>query len=110
MVRGAPGRVRRSDGESLRARRGARRIVIAQLPKDWPNHIGRRVTMRWSNHDDGDTHSELYGVLQSVFESDGGQVLKVLDKRGQTHTVPVEDIVAARVRRRPGSGLPIPPF
>ena len=54
--------------------------------------------MRWVNHDDVDTHSELYGVLQSVFESDGGQVLKVLDKRGQTHAVRVEDIVAARIR------------
>ncbi len=53
--------------------------------------------MRWLNHDDG-TQSELYGVLQSVFESDGGQVLKVLDKRGQTHTVRVKDIIAARVR------------
>jgi hypothetical protein len=54
--------------------------------------------MRWLNHDDGDTHSELYGVLQSVSDSDAGQVLKVLDKRGQTHIVRVDDIVAARIR------------
>jgi len=54
--------------------------------------------MRWRNHDDEGTNSELYGVLQSVFESDGSQVLKVLDKRGQTHIVRVDDIVAARIR------------
>ena len=54
--------------------------------------------MRWLNRDDKGTQSELYGVLQSVFERDGGQVLKVLDKRGQTHIVRVEDIVAARIR------------
>ena len=54
--------------------------------------------MRWLNHDEEDTQSELYGVLQSAYESDGDEILKVLDKRGQTHTVKVSDVVAARIR------------
>jgi hypothetical protein len=54
--------------------------------------------MRWRNHDEAETQSELYGVLQSVFESEGDQALKVMDKRGETFTVKVSDIVAARIR------------
>jgi len=54
--------------------------------------------MRWLNHDENDTQSELYGVLQSADETEGGEVLTVLDKRGETHTVKVSDIVAARIR------------
>jgi len=54
--------------------------------------------MRWTNHDEAGTHSELFGVLQSVFESEGDQTLKVVDKRGETHIVKVADIVAARIR------------
>ncbi|MGH2699077.1 MAG: hypothetical protein ACRDJL_07750 [Actinomycetota bacterium] len=53
--------------------------------------------MRWLNRDEQETHSELFGVLQSVSEQDGEQILKVVDKRGQTHIVRVRDIVAARV-------------
>jgi len=54
--------------------------------------------VRWLNHDEADSHSELFGVVQSVFEIEGDQALKVMDKRGQTHTVKVADIVAARIR------------
>jgi hypothetical protein len=53
--------------------------------------------MRWENRDAEQTHSEVLGVLQSVSEREGDQVLKVMDKRGQSHTVRVTDIVAARV-------------
>jgi len=97
VVRGAPGRIRRRHGESLRSRRGARRAVIAELPENWSDHVGRRVTMRWVNRDAERTHSEVFGVLQSVSDPEGDPVLKVMDKRGRSHTVRVKDIVAARV-------------
>jgi hypothetical protein len=54
--------------------------------------------VRWLNRDEADSHSEAYGVLQSVIESDGGQALKIMDKRGQVHIAKVDDIVAARIR------------
>jgi hypothetical protein len=53
--------------------------------------------MRWVNRDAEETHSELFGVLQSVSARDDEEVLKVMDKRGRSHTVRVRDIVAARV-------------
>jgi hypothetical protein len=54
--------------------------------------------LRWLNHDEADSHSELYGVLQSVVDGEGSQALKIMDKRGQIHIVKVADIVAARIR------------
>jgi hypothetical protein len=53
--------------------------------------------MRWVNRDAERTHSEVFGVLQSVSDPEGDPVLKVMDKRGRSHTVRVKDIVAARV-------------
>ncbi|MGH2701390.1 MAG: hypothetical protein ACRDJ2_06380 [Actinomycetota bacterium] len=49
-------------------------------------------------HDEEHEHTELLGVLQAVAaEPDGPQVLKVMDKRGQTHVVAASDIEAGRV-------------
>jgi hypothetical protein len=54
--------------------------------------------MRYRLHDDEHEHTELLGVLQAVTAvPDGSQVLKVMDKRGQTHVVAAADIEAVRV-------------
>jgi hypothetical protein len=53
--------------------------------------------MRWMNRDAEQAHSEVFGVLQSVSEGDADPILKVMDKRGRSHTVRIKDIVAARV-------------
>ena len=54
--------------------------------------------MRYRLHDASHEHTELLGVLQAVTaEPLGSQVLKVMDKRGQTHLVTATDIEAARV-------------
>jgi hypothetical protein len=67
-------------------------------PADWAPHIGRKVTMRYLLGRGDHPHTELVGVLQAVYEGeDGVAMLKVLDKRGETHHLRQADVVAAKI-------------
>lgn len=71
---------------------------MAEPPQDWTPHLGRKVSLRYVLHDSSVPQTEVLGVVQALStESDGATVIKVMDKRGQTHVVYQRDIVAAKV-------------
>src|SRR5918996_6656193 len=75
LVRGAPGRLRRSDGEPVGALGGARRVgrVAAPAPQEWRKLLGRKVSLRARNPgSDGPPFTEAIGMVQSVAADDQG--------------------------------------
>lgn len=71
---------------------------MAEPPQDWAPHLGRKVSLRYVLHGSTVPHTELVGVVQGLSaDPDGLPLIKVMDKRGQTHVVHQRDIVAAKV-------------
>lgn len=67
-------------------------------PEDWSPYLGRKITLRYVLGEVSGRHTELLGVLQSVgTERHGASTIKVMDKRGWTHEVPQQDIVAVKI-------------
>jgi hypothetical protein len=66
---------------------------------DWQAHLGRKVSIRFHVRDDpAYPFSEAIGVVQSVAENaDGDVILTLIDRRGITRSVPIDDIIAAKL-------------
>ena len=67
-------------------------------PEDWSPYLGRKLTLRYSLTEEADRHTELLGVVQGLgTDAQGRSTIKVMDKRGWTHEVPQQDIVAVKI-------------
>jgi hypothetical protein len=68
-------------------------------PDVWRAHLGRKASMRLRNPGDPlNPFTEAIGVIQSVdHHPRTGWSLTVVSKRGETRTVAIEDVLAAKV-------------
>ena len=64
---------------------------------DWKPHLGRKVSLRYRLDDPEHPFSEAIGVIASVAGDDGGQSLTILTRSGGSKTIPVADILAAKL-------------
>ena len=65
---------------------------------DWRRCLGRRVSLRYRLHDDPEhPFSEALGSVQSVTSDKERVVVTLVDKRGKTFDIALEDIEAAKV-------------
>ena len=72
----------------------------SRAPDVWRRHLGRKVSLRYRLHDGGSAHpfSEAIGMVASVRSDPGSPAeIHVVNRRGVSSTVPLEDIVAAKV-------------
>jgi hypothetical protein len=61
---------------------------------EWNRLLGRKVSVRYRLHDDPDhPFSEAIGVVMSV-EDD---IVQIVTKRGETRSVPIDDVLASKV-------------
>lgn len=71
---------------------------MAEPPPDWTAHLGRKVSLRYLLHDSAVPQTEVLGVVQALStDAEGLTVIKIMDKRGQTHAVYQRDIIAAKL-------------
>ena len=87
----APTHLRRSAEASNSA-------VANEPPHDWKPFLGRKVSIRFRLEDDPrHQFSEAIGVIQSVIDEDGGQVIEIIKRRGEVVSVAVDAILAAKM-------------
>ena len=71
---------------------------MAEPPPDWRPHLGRKVSLRYRIAGDPEhPFSEMVGVVQSVGWAEGHEVLTLVGRRGRVETIPVRDVLAARL-------------
>ena len=71
---------------------------MPEAPKDWSEHLGRKVSIRYRLHHSDHPFSEAVGVVAAVAPGpDGHTSLAILDRRGQTISVAASDILAAKL-------------
>ena len=72
---------------------------MAEPPSDWRPYLGRKVSLRYRLHDDPrPPFSEAIGVVASAeVDARGVERLQVFTRRGQVVSIPVDDIVAAKL-------------
>ena len=60
--------------------------------------MGRKVSIRYALRDDEHPFSEAIGVVMEVGpDPEGGQVVKILSKRGMVTEVATRDVIAAKL-------------
>lgn len=71
---------------------------MPEPPADWVQLLGRKVSIRYRLHDSHHAFSEAIGVVQSVTPpGDDVARVTVVNRRGEARSVPIEDIVSAKV-------------
>ncbi len=71
---------------------------MPEFPKDWSEHLGRKVSIRYRLHDSDHPFSEAVGVVAAVAPgSDGHTSLAIVNRRGETLSVAASDILAAKL-------------
>jgi ribosome maturation factor RimP len=72
--------------------------VANEPPRDWTPFLGRKVSIRFRLEGDPQHEfSEAIGVIQSVTDTDGGQRIEIVKRRGQVVSVPAPHILAAKM-------------
>ncbi len=73
--------------------------AVAEPPRDWHEHLGRKVSIRYRLDDDRDYRfSEAIGVVQAVGPDGKGDVtVTILSRRGDVVTVRAADVLAAKI-------------
>ncbi|MDQ5814920.1 MAG: hypothetical protein M3516_01305 [Actinomycetota bacterium] len=72
----------------------------SRAPEVWRRYLGRKVSLRYRLHDDDSAHpfSEAIGMVASVRSESGSRAeIHIVNRRGASSTIPLEDIVAAKV-------------
>ena len=64
---------------------------------EWKTLLGRKVSIRYRLHGDPEhPFSEAIGVVMSVADSDQGEQIKILTRRGDEVVVGAEDVLAQK--------------
>jgi len=71
----------------------------SRAPEVWRRYLGRKVSLRYRLHDDSaHPFSEAIGMVASVRSDSGSPAeIHIVNRRGVSSTVPLEDVVAAKV-------------
>ena len=70
---------------------------MAEPPESWKPFLGRKVSIRFRLHDDaGHRFSEAIGVVMKVADSERGERVTLVTKRGETVEVSSDDVLAAK--------------
>ncbi len=72
---------------------------MAEPPADWAPYLGNKVSLRYRLRGDPQhPFSEAIGVLASLEDApDGARLLRIFNRRGNQISVPVDDILAAKI-------------
>jgi hypothetical protein len=69
---------------------------MGEPPRDWKQHLGRKVSIRYRLHDDPDhPFSEAIGVVMAIHDDDAR--IDLVSRRGELVSVAIDDILAAKV-------------
>ena len=60
-------------------------------------YLGRKVSIRYRLNEGDHPFSEAIGVVQSVREGEDGQLVEILNRRGEVASVAARDVVAAKL-------------
>ena len=67
-------------------------------PVDWKQRLGRKVSVRFRIHDDPEhPFSEAIGVVSSVTDTDGTEIVTIVDRRGVSTHIPARDLLASKL-------------
>ena len=70
---------------------------MAAPPEKWKPLLGRKVSIRFRLHDDPEhPFSEAIGVVMKVADSERGERVTLVTKRGETVEVSSDDVLAAK--------------
>jgi hypothetical protein len=65
---------------------------------DWKQRLGRKVSVRFRIHDDPEhPFSEAIGVVSSVADAGGNEVVTIVDRRGGVTEIPAPDLLASKL-------------
>jgi hypothetical protein len=65
---------------------------------DWKKALGRKVSLRYRLRDDPEhPFSEAIGYVQSVVTESDKSVVAIVNKRGETTSIAIDDIEAAKL-------------
>ena len=69
--------------------------------EDWRSLLGRKVSVRYRLHGDPEhPFSEAIGIVMSVKpDESGAAAVTIVDRRGDTATIPIEDVLAGKAWR-----------
>ena len=75
------------------------RFEGSRAPEVWRRYLGRKVSLRYRLHDDAEhPFSEAIGMVASVRDEPGGPAeIDVVNRRGVASTVPLNDVMVAKV-------------
>ncbi len=74
------------------------RFERPQSEADWRRCLGRKVSLRYRLDATAEhPFSEAIGVVASVESTEAGPAVAILNKKGDTKTVPIQAIEAAKV-------------
>ena len=80
-----------------RARTRLPRSAAANNPTDWHKLLGRKISIRYRLHDDPEhPFSEAIGVISGVQQTEQGQSIAILTRRGQTVDIATDDVLALK--------------
>ena len=72
--------------------------VANEPPDDWKPFLGRKVSIRFRLETDPlHPFSEAIGVIQSVTDTDDGQRIEIVKRRGEVVSVTADAILAAKM-------------
>jgi hypothetical protein len=66
--------------------------------EEWRSLLGRKVSVRFRAHDDPEyPFSEAIGVVQSVADTGDGARLRMINRKGRSVEIALDDVLAAKV-------------
>lgn len=80
-----------------RARTHRPRSAAASKPADWQTLLGRKISIRYRLHDDPEhPFSEAIGVVSAIQQTERGESIAILTRRGETVEVATDDVLALK--------------